>query len=219
MASLTLYNYFRSSTSYRIRIVLALKKLEYEYKPINLLKGEQRSSDYLKVNPLGGVPALVHNGKTISESMAIAEYLDEVFPENPLLPKDPYAKSLVRQVCEIINSFMHPLGNAKVLNYLGSHHAYSQDEKNEWVQLWAKQGLSALENILSKYSEKYCFGNSLTFADTFLVPQLLTCERFKVDLSPYPTLLRINENCLRLEAFKKANPFIQMDTPEDLRSV
>lgn len=217
MASMILYNYFRSSTSYRVRLALNFKNIAFEYRPINLLKQEQRSPEYLKINPLGGVPTLAHNGHNIPESFAIMEYLDEVHPEPALFPKDAYLKARVRQVCEVINSFMHPMGNLKTLQYLEKKHSYTQEQKEEWMQYWAPQGLEALENTLKEFSGKYCFGDDITMADLFLVPQLLTCQRFKVDITKYPTLVKINENCLKLEAFAKAHPFKQIDTPEEFR--
>jgi maleylacetoacetate isomerase len=217
MASISLYNYFRSSTSYRVRIALHYKNIAFEYLPINLLKGEQHSSSYRMINPLGGVPALVHNGKVIPESFAILEYLDEVFPEPHLLPKDPYTRARIRQFCEIINSFMHPMGNLKTLQYLEKKHGYDQTEKDHWVQHWANQGLTAIEQSLKEFSGTFCFGDKPSMADLFLVPQVLTCQRFKVDLANFPLVVRVNENCLNIAAFQKANPFIQVDTPEDLR--
>ncbi|MEN0059659.1 MAG: glutathione S-transferase N-terminal domain-containing protein [Bdellovibrio sp.] len=118
MSSLILYNYFRSSTSFRARLALHWKGLHFEYKAISLIKGEQHSPEYRKLNPLGGIPTLSHDGKLIPESFAIMEYLDEVYPQKPLLPQDPYLRARVRQVCEVINSFMHPMGNLKTLQYL-----------------------------------------------------------------------------------------------------
>ncbi|WP_415061321.1 maleylacetoacetate isomerase [Bdellovibrio sp.] len=217
MSSLTLYNYFRSSTSYRARLALHIKGLEFDYKPISLLKGEQHSPEYRKINPLGGVPTLVHNGKVIPESFAIMEYLDEVFPKPALFPQDAYLRARVRQVCEVINSFMHPLGNLKTLQYLEKHDGYSQERKEAWVQHWAAQGLETLETTLKEFSGTYSFGDQITMADLFLIPQLLTCTRFNVDISKYPTLIKINENCLKLEAFQKSHPFKQIDTPEEFR--
>lgn len=217
MASIVLYNYFRSSTSYRVRLALHLKGIDFEYRPINLLKAEQHSSAYRHINPLGGVPTLVHDDKVIPESFAIIEYLDEVFPKQPLLPSDPYIRARIRQVCEVMNSFMHPMGNLKTLQYLEKHNGYDQDQKEKWVQHWAEQGLETLELTLKDFAGLYCFGNTITMADLFLIPQILTCQRFKVDLSKYPTLLKINENCLSLEAFKKAHPFKQVDTPEEFK--
>lgn len=217
MATMILYNYFRSSTSYRVRLAMNVKGLDFEYKPINLLKGEQRSPEYLKINPLGGVPTLIHNGKLIPESFAIMEYLDEVFPEPALFPKDAYLKARIRQVCEVINSFMHPMGNLKTLQYMEKHHGYAQEQKEEWFKHWATQGLQTLETTLKEFAGTYSFGDQVTMADLFLVPQLVTCQRFKMDLSPYPTLVKISENCNKLEAFQKAHPFKQIDTPEEFR--
>lgn len=217
MASLILYNYFRSSTSYRVRLALHMKDLKFEYKPVNLLKGEQHSPEYRKINPLGGVPTLVHGSKVIPESFAIMEYLDEVFPSPSLFPQDPYLKARIRQVCEVINSFMHPMANLKTLQYMEKHHGYSQEQKEEWVQHWVTQGLETLETTLKEFAGTYSFGDQVTMADLFLVPQLLTCLRFKIDISKYPTLMKINDNCLKLEAFQKAHPFKQVDTPEEFR--
>jgi len=200
-----------------VRLALNFKSIAFEYHPINLLKQEQRSPEYLKINPLGGVPTLAHNGHNIPESFAIMEYLDEVHPEPALFPKDAYLKARVRQVCEVINSFMHPMGNLKTLQYLEKKHSYTQEQKEEWVQYWVPQGLETLENTLKEFSGTYCFGDNITMADLFLVPQLLTCQRFNVDITKYPTLVKINENCLKLEAFKKAHPFQQIDTPEEFK--
>lgn len=217
MSSLVLYNYFRSSTSYRVRLALHLKNLPFEYVPVNLLKGEQHSPEYRKINPLSGVPTLNHDGKIIPESFAIIEYLDEVFPQSPLFPTNAYLKARIRQFCEVINSFMHPMGNLKTLQYLEKNHGYSQDQKEQWVQHWASQGLDVLEKTLHEFAGTYCFGESITAADIFLIPQILTCQRFKVDMSKYPTLMRINENCLKIEAFKSAHPFRQIDTPTEFK--
>lgn len=217
MSSLVLYNYFRSSTSYRVRLALHWKGLAFEYKAVNLLKAEQHSTEYKRINPLGGVPTLVHDGKIIPESFAIIEYLDEVFPQNPLLPADPYRKARVRQFCEVINSFMHPMANLKTLKYMETKHGYTQEQKDEWAQHWIEQGLEVLETTAKEFSGTYTFGNEVTMADIFLIPQLLTSQRYKVDISKYPTLVKINENCKALEAFQKAHPFVQIDTPDEFK--
>lgn len=218
MSSMVLYNYFRSSTSFRVRIALHHKNLKFEYKPVNLLKGEQHSAEYRQINPLKGVPSLLHDGKIIPESLAIIEYLEEVFPQSSLLPKDPYLKARIRQFCEIINAFLHPMGNLKTLQYLEKNFNYNLAQKEAWVQHWAAQGLEALETTAAEFSGIYCFGSEVTMADLFLIPQLLTCERFKVDLTPYKTLHMINHNCLKLEAFKKAHPYNQIDTPDEFKN-
>ncbi len=167
MAGMILYNYFRSSTSYRVRLAMHMKGLDFEYKPIALLKNEQHSEDYRKLNPLGGVPTLVHNGKVIPESFAIMEYLDEVFPEPALFPKDAYLRARNRQVCEVINSFMHPLGNLKVTQYLEKKMGYDQAKKEEWFQHWATEGLETLEKTLKEFAGTYSFGDQVTMADLF----------------------------------------------------
>jgi maleylacetoacetate isomerase len=217
MADFILHNYFRSSTSYRARIALNLKGLAYEYKAVHLLKGEQLSPEYKKLNAIGGVPTLVHQGKVIPDSYAIIEYLEEIVPTPALLPKDPYLRARIRQACEIINSSTHPMGNLKVQTYLEKNHGFKPEDKEAWAQYWYSQGLEALEKTLQEFAGAYSFGNQVTMADLFLAPQMLTALRFKVDLSKFPTLLKIYENCNKLEAFAKAHPFTQPDTPEDLR--
>ena len=217
MAEFVLHNYFRSSTSYRARIALNLKNIPFEYKIVHLLKDEQRNPEYLKLNPIGGIPTLIHNGKVIPDSFAIIDYLEEIAPNPPLLPKDPYTRARIRQVCEIINSSIHPLGNLKTLKYLETTLGYTQEQKEEWVQYWSAQGLAAFEKNIQAFAGAYCFGDNITMADVFLIPQITTCMRFKVDMSPYPTLMKIFANCEKLEAFKKAHPFRQPDTPEENR--
>lgn len=219
MADIILYNYFRSSTSYRARIALHYKNIPFKYEAVHLLNngGEQHSPEYLKINPQAEVPSLVHDGKVIAQSMAIIEYLDEVFPQNPLFPKSAVERAQVRQVCENINAFMHPVCNLKITQYLEKKHGYNEQARSEWIQHWSAIGFKAQEEILKKTSGNYCFGNTLTAADLFLIPQMFSARRFNVDLTPYPTLRKIEENCLKLEAFKKAHPLNQVDTPEDLK--
>lgn len=221
MSQLKLYNYFRSSTSYRVRIALHLKKLEFDYKPIHLLNngGEQHSAEYRALNPVGGVPTLVHGDKVISQSFAIIEYLDEAFPQTyQLLPQDPYLKAKVRQVCENINADIHPLQNLKLMQYLEKKHGYTQDQKDEWAQKWIQEGWAATEKILTATAKIYSFGEQVTAADLFIVPQIFSSLRFKVDMSKYPLLSKINDNCLKLEAFQKSHPSKQIDTPPEART-
>ncbi len=216
MAELVLYNYFRSSTSYRVRIALHYKNLSFEYKPVHLLNdgGEQYKSTYANLNPMSEVPTLIHDGLTIAQSMAIIEYLDEMFPHPALFPKEPHQKARIRQFCENINSFMHPLGNLKVLQHLEKKHGYTAQDKEQWVQHWLQKGFLALENMVKKNHGTYCFGNEVTAADLFLVPQIFAAKRFNVDLEPYTKLNKINENALALECFQMAHPMRQVDTPE-----
>jgi len=218
MAEFILHNYFRSSTSYRARIALNYKNIPFEYKAVHLLKGEQFSPEYRKLNPIGGIPTLIHNGKVIPDSYAIIEYLEEIAPTPPLLPKDPYIRARIRQVCEIVNSSMHPMGNLKVLRHLEETMGYTQEQKDIWVQYWGHIGLDALEKNLQEFAGIYSFGDTITMADLFIVPQIVTCQRFKIDTGKYKLLTKIFDNCQKLEAFVKAHPFRQPDTPEENRS-
>ena len=220
MATIKLYNYFRSSTSYRVRIALELKNLKYEYIPIHLLNngGEQNHSAYRSINPQGGVPSLVYNDKVISQSMAIVEFLDELYPNiNQLFPNDLYQKAKIRQICENINADIHPIQNLRVFKYLEKKFNADQNTKEEWAQKWIQDGFAATEKILESTRSQYCFGDQVTAADVFLIPQMVSAERFKVDLKKFPILFKIYENCLQLDAFKKSHPFCQIDTPEELR--
>lgn len=224
MNNLALYNYFRSSTSYRVRIALALKNLPFDYKPIHLLNngGEQHSAEYRALNAMGGVPTLVHEiqgqKNVIGQSMAICEYLDEAFPQSyQLFPKDPYKKSLVKQFCENINADTHAYGNLRTLQYLEKNFGANEDQKTKWIHHWTTAGLTACEKILEKHSGQFCFGDTVTAADVLLVPQIFTAQRFKVPLETFPKINQIVNHCNSLEAFKKAHPFRQIDTPEELR--
>ncbi|MBL7670454.1 MAG: maleylacetoacetate isomerase [Bdellovibrionaceae bacterium] len=216
MDPMTLYNYYRSSTSYRVRIALYYKKIAFEYKPVHLLMGggEQYKQEYRQLNPMSEVPTLVHGKLTIAQSMAILEYLEELFPTPALLPKDSYLRAKIRQFCENINSFMHPINNLKILQYLEEKHSYDQKAKEGWVQYWMPKGFGATEKLLEEFSGKFCFGDELTLADLFLIPQVFTAQRFHVDLSSYPLIRKINDECLQLEAFVQAHPQLQIDAPK-----
>lgn len=213
MASLILYNYFRSSTSYRARIALNLKNLPYEYRAVHLLKNEQHSDEYRRLNPQGEVPSLVHEGRSIGQSLAILEYLEDVFPEPPLYPKDAYTKARVRQFCENINSYLHPLGNLKVMQYLEKKHGYDQAAKEAWIQHWSRPGYEVLEKMLEDSAGKYCFGDQITAADACLIPAVFSARRFNVDLAAYPIVNRVDRECQSHPAFQKAHPLNQPDTP------
>ncbi len=224
MVEFTLHNYFRSSTSYRVRIALELKQIKYDYKPVHLLNngGEQNSPHYQFLNPIGGVPTLVHQHqgqeKIIGQSLAIIEYIDEIFPDlNPLFPKDSYAKSLVKQFCENINADTHPYSNLKTLQYLEKEFHIDQNQKTKWIQHWIDLGLTACEKMIATYKGQFCFSNALTAADLCLVPQMVSAERFQVDIKKYSELYKIYNHCMTIEAFKTAHPFRQIDTPEELR--
>lgn len=217
MSKFVLYNYFRSSTSYRVRIALHYKNIPFEYYAINLLKNEQNSDGYKKINPQGEVPSLIHNKKILSQSLPIIEYIDEIFPNPPLLPKDPYLRARIRQVCENINAFIHPICNLQILKYLENKHHYTQNDKELWIHHWASKGLSATEKILFEHAKTYCFGDQLTMADLFITPMVFSAQRFNVDMNPYPTIMKTHDECLKLDCFKNAHPYRQIDTPEELR--
>jgi maleylacetoacetate isomerase len=210
---LILYNYFRSSASYRVRIALELKNLKYEYRAVQLIKdgGEHNQASYRELNPMGEVALLIHKGARVGQSMAILLYLDDCYPTPPLFPKDPLAKAQVVQFCENINSGIHPIQNLKVLQELEKRFGIDQTGKDSWAGHWIQEGFKSLEKILKQSAGKYCFGNEVTAADCYLVPQFLNAHRFKLDVSPFPNISRICEAALATEAFKKAHPDHQPD--------
>lgn len=216
MNNLVLYTYFRSSTAYRARIALNLKGLKYIQKPVHLLEdgGQQHKPEYLALNPTAEIPTLVHNDKIISQSFAIIEYLDEVFPTPPLMPSSAFERAKVRQICENINCGIHPLTNLKVMKFLNHEMGTQQNEK--WQHYWIKKGLESLEIIFEKTAGSFSFGGTITCADIFLVPQVFSAERFGINMNDYPLLKRINNTCLTIDAFKTAHPYRQADTPKDL---
>lgn len=205
-----LYSYFRSSCSWRVRIALAHKGVDYEYRAINLLKQEQVSDEYKKLNPLGQVPALIVNENTLTQSISILEYLEEAFPQKPLLPKDLFKRAKVREVCEIIGSGIQPLQNLSVLQKIG-------ETKMEWGHFYIQKGFVALEQVLANSAGKYCVGDEVTIADCCLVPQVYNANRFKVDMAAFPVISRVHDALMSLDAFKAAHPSQQPDCPEDLK--
>ncbi|XP_047481165.1 probable maleylacetoacetate isomerase 2 isoform X1 [Penaeus chinensis] len=205
-----LYSYFRSSCSWRVRIALAHKGVDYEYRAINLLKQEQVSDEYKKLNPLGQVPALIVNENTLTQSISILEYLEEAYPQKPLLPKDLFKRAKVREVCEIIGSGIQPLQNLSVLQKIG-------ETKMEWGHFYIQKGFVALEQVLAESAGKYCVGDEVTIADCCLIPQVYNANRFKVDMAAFPVISRVHDALMSLDAFKAAHPSQQPDCPEDLK--
>lgn len=209
---LALYGYYRSSAAYRLRIALNLKGLGYENIPVSLLSGDHRSEDYLKLNPQGLVPALTDGGQTFCQSMAILEYLEEVYPEVPLLPADAAGRARVRQIANIIACDIHPLNNLRVLKYLTGPLGGSKEARDEWYRHWIMIGFEALEKILQDgKTGSYCHGDSPGFADVLLIPQMYNARRFKTPLEAFPTLVRIEELCNSTDAFVRALPENQPD--------
>ncbi len=209
-----LFDYFRSSAAYRVRIALGLKGVAPERAFVHLRSGVQRSDDYLDVNPQGLVPTLVTEaGDVLTQSLAIIEWLDETHPEPPLLPRDPAARARVRSIALAIACDIHPLNNLRVLQYLTGTLGLSEAQKDGWYRYWIDTGFEALERQLARdrATSRYCHGEAPTLADVCLVPQLANARRFKIDLTPYPTLTRIEAACVELPAFAAAAPARQPD--------
>src|SRR5437016_5918061 len=211
-----LYSFFRSSASYRVRIALNLKGVRYEQLPIHLRRGggEQFGPAYKAVNPQALVPALEDGGRVLIQSLAIMEYLDERFPKPPLLPEEAADRALVRSMALIIACEIHPIQNLRVLVHLKNNLKQSDEEVNRWAQHWINLGLSALEQMVAAQSQrgKFCFGDAPTMADICLIPQLANARRFNCNLADFPSLMKIDENCMILPAFANAAPEKQPDT-------
>ena len=215
MRGVELYDYFRSSAAYRVRIALNLKGVVPDERTfVHLRMGNQRAQDYLALNPQGLVPALaLDDGTVLAQSLAIVEFLDETHPEPPLLPADPIGRARVRAIALSIACDIHPLDNLRVLNYLIGTLGVAREQKDGWYKYWVDVGFEALEKKLAQERETgvFCHGNEPTLADVCLVPQIANARRFGIDLSPYPTLTRIEAACLALPAFAAAAPERQPD--------
>jgi len=202
-----LYNYFRSSASYRVRIALNLKGLSYEYIPVHIAKGEHKLPAYAAVSADLLVPTLEIDGRRLSQSLAIIEYLDEIHPDPPLIPSDPLERAQVRALSQAIASEIHPVNNLRVLKYLSSDLKISDDAKNTWYHHWVRSGLEAFERQLALLPDAvFCLGSTPTLADCCLVPQIFNAQRFKVDLDGLPRTMAAFDACMQLEAFKLAHP-------------
>jgi|SRR5207253_5498854 len=206
MSRVVLYDYYRSSAAYRVRIALNLKGVDYESRTVNLLHSEQRADEYRALNPQGLVPMLEIDGHRLTQSLAIIVYLDQVFPEPPLTPRDPADGAHVRAMALTIACDIHPLNNLRVLKYLSGELGLPQDDRDTWYIHWIREGLAALEAMAAPGAGQFLFGDQPTIADVCLVPQLYNARRFNVPLDDYPTLLRADENANRIEAFAAAHP-------------
>jgi maleylacetoacetate isomerase len=211
--SITLYSYFRSSASHRVRIALHYKNIPFTYKAVHLLKdgGQQHQADFKKLNPQAQVPYLIHNGKGLGQSLAIIQYLDAIFPNKKLFTEDPYQRAKILQFCEVINSGIQPLQNLMVLKKLESQFNASIEQKNSWVTDWNHHYLASLEKYLNETAQDFCFGKTVTAADCFLAAHVQSTKRYNISLNSYPTIQRICENINRLDAFIKAAPENQPD--------
>ena len=210
-----LYTYFRSSAAYRVRIALNLKGLSYQAVPVPLLKngGEQHQDDYRRINPSGLLPAFQDDWITLTQSMAIIEYLEEAHPTVPLLPQDAPGRARVRELAQIIGCDIHPINNLRVLSYLVKQLGLSEQAKTEWYRHWVIEGFQSLEAHLARDpgAGPFCHGDRPTIADCYLVPQVFNAQRFDVDLKAFPNIARINALCTDLPAFKAAHPSRQPD--------
>lgn len=210
-----LYTYFRSTAAWRVRIALGLKRLDWEAVPVHLLRGggEQHDESYRSLNPQGLVPLLVDGDERITQSMAIIEYLDEVHPEPPLLPRSAANRARVRALAQIVACDIHPLNNLRVQNYLVDGFGADDGAKREWMHEWMAAGFDALERMLvtDPRTGACCHGDAPTLADLVLVPQVFNARRFGFDLAAYPTIVRIDAHCSTLDAFAAAVPDRQAD--------
>ena len=206
MPQAVLYDYYRSSAAYRVRIALNVKGIEYESRPVNLLESAQRSDDYRALNPQGFVPMLEIDGLRLTQSLAIMGYLDQRFPNSPLLPAAAAERAHVLSLALTIACDVHPLNNLRVLKYLGGELGVGEDARNAWYGHWVTEGLAALEALAAPKAGSFLHGDSVTMADVCLVPQLFNARRFEVPLDDYPTLVRADANANALEAFALAHP-------------
>ena len=208
-----LYDYFRSSASYRVRIALNLKGLKPERRHVHLLKGEQREAAFKSINPQGFVPYLIDGDFALTQSLAIIEYLDEKYPNPPLMPTDIAARAQVRAIAQLIACDIHPLNNLSVRQYLKSPLGQSDEDILIWYRHWVDRGLSALENLLrgSDATGRFAHGDTPTLADICIVPQMYNARRYKIPLEAYPTLVRIDSAARSLKAFADAAPEAQPD--------
>ncbi|XP_045918562.1 maleylacetoacetate isomerase isoform X1 [Micropterus dolomieu] len=213
LAKPVLHGYYRSSCSWRVRIAFALKGIEYDQVPVSLIKdgGQQYTQQFKTLNPMQQVPAVEIDGITLSQSLAVVQYIDETRPGPRLLPADPKKRAQVRMISDLIASGIQPLQNLYVIQKIGA-------EKVQWAQHFIDRGFQALEPILKQTAGKYCVGDEISMADICLVPQVYNADRFKVDIGQFPTIKRLNETLVEIEAFKVSHPSNQPDTPADLRA-
>jgi maleylacetoacetate isomerase len=206
-----LHDYWRSSAAYRVRIALNVKGLEAEQISVDLRASGQQAADYLAINPQGLVPFFEDGELGISQSLAIIEYLEEVYPNNPVLPKDPVDRARVRAIAQIIACDIHPLNNLRVLQFLEREFKASQKKRAIWYYQWLTSGFEAVEAMVKDLPGKFCLGDEPTLADICLVPQVYNAKRYEFDLRVFPTIRMISDHCQEIEAFAKAAPQHQPD--------
>ena len=202
-----LHESVRSSASFRVRIALNLKGIPYESQILDLRAGDHRRPEYARINPQQAVPALADGERTLVQSMAIVEYLEETHPEPALLPSSPPERARVRAMAQLVACEMHPLNNLRVLNYLEQELRLSEQARDRWYAHWVQEGFRALEPMLGdRETGQFSHGDSPTVADVFLIPQVVNAQRFKVGLADFPRVVRIFDRCMKLPAFERAHP-------------
>jgi maleylacetoacetate isomerase/maleylpyruvate isomerase len=207
-----LYTYFRSSAAFRVRIALNFKGLPYAPQFVHLAKGEHRKPEYGAVNPQGLVPTLEDDGHLLTQSLAILEYLEETHPAPPLLPKDPLGRARARSLAMLIACEIHPLNNLRTLRHLKNALGKNEEQVNAWYRHWIADGLAKLESELrAPGTGVYCHGDMPGLADCCLVPQVFNAQRYQCDMAPYPTVMRVFDACMQLDAFERAQPSKQPD--------
>jgi maleylacetoacetate isomerase len=214
VGTMIVYGYFRSSAAHRLRIAMNLKGLACEFRSVHLRRGDQKGEAYRAVNPQGLVPALEADGLVLTQSLAIVEWLDETFPEPPLLPADKELRARVRGFAQVIACDIHPLQNLRVLRYLKAQYGQEQEGLDAWCRHWVGEGLAACERLLERGSGggRFAFGDAPSLADVCLVPQLFSADRFGLDLAPFPRLRAVRAACEALPAFADAHPSRQPDS-------
>ena len=215
---LKLYSFWRSSAVYRVRIALNLKHQAYETVPVHLVRdgGEQHTAAFAELNPQELVPVLMHGSRILRQSLAIIDYIDETWPEPPLMPSVARDRQRVRAIAQMIACEIHPLNNLRVLKYLETTFGASEAQREDWTRHWITEGFKALEKVLADNPSTgtFCEGDVPTMADCCLVPQVYNANRFKVDLTPFPTIRRINDACVAMPEFEAAKPENQPDAPK-----
>lgn len=208
-----LYGFFRSGTSHRTRIILNLKKINYELIPVSLIKNEHKNDSFRKINPQGFVPVMEINDQLLIQSPAIIEWLEEEYPAIPLLPKAPLERARVRAIAAIVGCDIHPVNNKRILDYLRGPLSLEEAKITEWCKHWIDEGFSAIETLLAVDQSRgaFCVGEQITLADAYLVAQVESSKRFGVDLTQYPTIKKIYDACMQLPEFQEAAPSQQPD--------
>jgi maleylacetoacetate isomerase len=208
-----LYTYFRSSASFRVRIALAVKGLDYEPAYVSLVKGEHNADAYRAVNAQALVPALQTDGHTLIQSLAIMEFLEERHPQPPLLPADAFDRAYVRAAAQIVACEIHPLNNLRTLKHIRRTFGLDEEGVNTWYRHWIADGMAMLERYMAaeKRAGSYTCGDAVSMADCCLVPQIFNAQRYQCDVSPYPVAMRVFENCMKLDAFERSQPAKQGD--------